>query len=123
MKLIGIDNLSQPLLTETGEIIYELIGAATTPEIGSGHSLAKIIIPPGKSSSTHYHKQTDETYYVLKGTGSMTVNGNEFSITAGQACHLTPGDNHSIENRGENDLEFLAVCTPAWVPTDSYEVE
>jgi mannose-6-phosphate isomerase-like protein (cupin superfamily) len=123
MKLIDIDDLSQPLLTETGEIIYELVGAAITPEVESGHSLARIIIPPGKSSSTHFHKKTEETYYILKGSGSMIVSGKEFSVTAGQACYLAPGDIHSIENRGENDLEFLAVCTPAWVPEDSYELE
>jgi mannose-6-phosphate isomerase-like protein (cupin superfamily) len=122
MKFIDQQNPRQPLVTETGEIIYELIGAAVTPELNPSHSLAKIILPPGKSSPTHYHKKTEETYYILAGTASMVVNGEQFSMTPGQTCYLDPGDVHRIENNGGGDLEFLAFCTPAWIPEDSFEV-
>ena len=113
----------QPLVTETGEIIYEMIGDAVTPSLGANHSLARIILPPGKSSSLHYHKVTQETYFVLKGEGTLRVNDQQTTMLPGQACWIGPGEAHQIENEGDVDLVFLAFCSPPWVPEDSFEVE
>ena len=52
----------------------------------------------------------------------MKVNQKDFNLKAGQSCYLAPGDIHFINNMGDVDLEFLAVCTPAWVPDDSFDV-
>jgi mannose-6-phosphate isomerase-like protein (cupin superfamily) len=122
MKVIDWKDIQQPLITPAGEIIFELIGAAVEDGVHPDHSLARIVIPPGKSSSAHYHKLSEETYYILKGEGAMRVNGEQFTLYPGQACYLEPGDVHRIENQGKEDLEFLAACTPAWVPEDSFEV-
>ena len=62
MKTTDWKDIQNPLETETGEIIYELIGAAQNDGRKPNHSLARIIIPPGKSSSTHYHKISEESY-------------------------------------------------------------
>ena len=122
MKIIDWKDNRNPLETETGEIIYELIGTAQNDGNKPNHSLARMIIPPGKSSSTHYHKISEETYYILQGEGQMRVNEKDLTVLPGQSCYLEVGDIHQIENRGDVDLEFLAVCTPAWVPEDSYEI-
>ena len=81
-----------------------------------------VIIPPGKSSAPHFHKESEETYYVLSGEGWMQISEEEFSLTPGQACLIEPGEIHQIKNLGEKDLEFLAICAPAWIPEDSFEV-
>ena len=52
----------------------------------------------------------------------MRVNEKDFTVLPGQSCYLEAGDIHHIENRSNVDLEFLAVCTPPWVPEDSFEV-
>lgn len=122
MKITDWKEIQQPLETESGEIIYELIGNAVNDGTDPNHSLARIIIPPGKSSTTHFHKISEETYYFLEGEGQMKVNQKDFSLQAGQSCYLAPGDIHYIKNTGDVDLEFLAVCTPAWIPEDSFEV-
>lgn len=122
MYLSPIHPENEPIRTKTGEIIYELIGKAVTSTPDTNHSLARIIIPPGKSSHPHFHKVSEETYYVLDGEGQMSLDDNEFSIKSGQACHIAPGEIHQISNPGEGDLVFLAVCVPPWVPDDSFEV-
>jgi len=122
MKITDWKEIQQPLETESGEIIYELVGNAQNDGHQLNHSLARIIIPPGKSSSAHYHKISEETYYILQGEGQMQVNEKDFKLHPGNACYLAPGDIHRIANEGDVDLEFLAVCTPAWVPEDSVEV-
>jgi mannose-6-phosphate isomerase-like protein (cupin superfamily) len=122
MKITDWKENDQPLVTESGEIIYELIGSVQNDGTKPNHSLARIIIPPGKSSTSHYHKVSEETYYFLEGEGQMRVNEKDFTLIPGQTCYLSAGDIHQIENRGDMDLEFLAVCTPAWVPEDSFDV-
>ena len=122
MKIIDWKDNLEPLVTPTGEIIYELVGKTVQENYSNDHSLARIIIPPGKSSHTHYHKISEETYFILSGKGDLKINDETFTIQEGQTCHIKPGDVHRIENKGETDLEFLAVCTPAWVPEDSFDV-
>lgn len=109
-----------PLYSAHGEIVYELIGS--TPEHGgtTAHSLAYIIIPFNKASLKHYHKVCEESYYLLKGQARMILDDQEFTASPGQAILVLPGQRHQIFNAGDDDLEFLAICAPAWNPKDSY---
>ena len=122
MKKIHWNEISEPLITDSGEIITELIGKASMDGEMFNHSLARIVIPPGKSSSPHYHKNSQETYYILQGEGRMDIDGEIHILHPGTACHILQGEKHRIENKGVVNLEFLAVCVPAWVPEDSFEV-
>lgn len=120
MRVVRKEDISNPLMAPSGEIFYEMIGRY--PEIGETvhHSLVHVVIPPGKSSHAHYHKVSEETYYVLKGVGSMVVDAKEFRLHPGQACLIKPSEIHQISNYGEDDLEFLTVSAPAWTPDDSF---
>jgi mannose-6-phosphate isomerase-like protein (cupin superfamily) len=122
MYVTSIEPGNEPLQTETGEIIYELIGSAVQATKGANHSLARIIIPPGKFSAPHYHKVSQETYYILEGEGRMSVGDKDFVLRPGQSCLIEADEIHQIMNQGEIDLVFLAVCVPPWVPEDSFEV-
>ena len=122
MRVTHKNEIQNEFITPEGEIIYELIGASALSGETTHHSLAHITIPPGKSCALHFHKISEETYYILNGEGWMRIDQEEFSLHPGQACLIEPGENHQIFNRGQVDLEFLAVCAPAWVPEDSYEV-
>jgi mannose-6-phosphate isomerase-like protein (cupin superfamily) len=121
MKIADPSLVVNPLVTPSGEIIAEVLGTAVGDN--SNHSLARIVLPPGKSSSLHYHKISQETYFILKGEGQMQVNDKHFTLLPGQACWIESGENHQIHNEGETDLVFMAICVPAWVPDDSYQVE
>ena len=123
MKITDKNQIQTPLITPGGEVIYELIGKGDSAGAISSHSLAQIQIAPGKSSSLHYHKSSEEIYFILNGEGSMSLDGKEFTLIPGQACLIQPGEVHQISNQGDTELEFLAYCVPAWVPEDSYEVE
>ena len=120
MKVADPSLVVDPLVTPSGEIIAEVVGVAVGDE--SNHSLARIVIPPGKSSSPHYHKVSQETYFILKGEGQMRVNDKSFTLLPGQACWIELGEIHQIHNRDETELVFLAICAPAWVPEDSFDV-
>jgi mannose-6-phosphate isomerase-like protein (cupin superfamily) len=123
MKIIHRSDIQSPLITPAGEVIYELIGMGQEGGGVSSHSIAHIVIPSGKSSNLHYHKKTRESYFILKGVGWLEINQEEFTLTPGQICLIEPGEIHRIFNRGDGDLEFLAICAPAWMADDSFDVD
>ena len=109
-----------PLQNPGGETVYELVGKAEKSGGTGTHSLAVIVIPPGRSSEKHYHKTGEETYYILSGSGRMVIDDHEFLLSQSQACLIQPYERHQITNDGEENLEFIAVCVPAWTPGDSF---
>jgi mannose-6-phosphate isomerase-like protein (cupin superfamily) len=120
MRIVRKEEISEPFRAPLGEVIYEMIGRPE--EVGGTtlHSFAYIVILPEFSSQAHYHKISEETYYILKGKARMIIDDNEFTLSPGQACLLMPGEVHQIFNDEKEDLEFLAVCAPAWTPDDSF---
>lgn len=120
MRVVRKEDISTPIKNPSGEEIYDMIGRP--PESGGTirHSVAHVVIPSGKSSHAHYHKESEETYYILKGVSSMRVDTKTFRLEPGQACLIKPFETHQIFNEGEDDLEFLAVSAPAWTPDDSF---
>lgn len=82
------------------------------------HSFAYVVIPSGCSSRLHYHPSDEETYYVLKGKGRMTINGKEHKVTPGDAILIHPPEKHQIFSDGaDGPLEFIVVSAPAWQPS------
>ncbi|MBS1249113.1 MAG: Oxalate-binding protein [Chloroflexi bacterium] len=123
MHIIKKEDLLEPFQSPTGELIYELIGRPKEHGGASKHSLAHVIVPPQFSSLAHYHKISEETYYILEGRGRMILDGQEFTLSPGQACLIMPGEVHQIFNDQEEELVFLAICAPAWTPEDSFDVD
>lgn len=121
MKVSDVRSAGEPTRTPTGEVIFELIGRGEGHGGVEGHSLAHVIIPGGKSSEKHFHRESEETYYILGGVGEMVIEGKEFELHPGQACLIEPGETHQIFNRQEEDLVFLAVSAPAWAADDFHE--
>lgn len=124
MRVITREEVDKPFLAPLGEVIYELFGAV--PETGStrNHSLAHVVVPPGKLSPKHYHKIFEESYYILKGQARVTVDGQDYILAPGQACLIMPGDVHQLFNDHDTEtLELLVVCAPAWSEGDYYVIE
>ncbi len=107
----------QPLISEHGEIVYELAGAAAGGVVQ--HSLAHIELPPGKASLKHFHPEAEESYYLLAGVGRVVIDGKTYALNTGQVVAIAPGMVHQIFNDGPEVLHFLAVCAPAWTPDNS----
>lgn len=71
-------------------------------------------ISPGDSLHLHRHAQA-EFYYVLRGRGTMEIDGEKREIIEGTAVFIPGGARHGIANQGPEDLEFLYGF-----PTDSF---
>ena len=68
----------------------------------------------------HLHKQVENVYYVLSGTGVIRIDGTEYRVAPGDAVFIPPGVPHSASNVGESELRLLEIYAP--VDVDFVEV-
>lgn len=74
-----------------------------------------LVLNPGASVGPHSHHEVAEFYYVMKGSGSMTIGGGRGGaaesapIKEGDAIPIQISDVHSFENTGTEPLEFMIV--------------
>jgi mannose-6-phosphate isomerase-like protein (cupin superfamily) len=61
---------------------------------------------PGSGVGLHEQKE-DEIYYVLSGTGQMTLDGKTVDIKPGTAVLTRTGSTHSLKQTGSEDLVIM----------------
>ena len=66
----------------------------------------KRALKPGSGIGLHVQKE-DEIYYVLSGTGTMTLDGKTVNVTPGTAVLTRTGSSHSLRQTGAEDLVIL----------------
>src|ERR1051326_4757438 len=84
--------------TPHGSEIRPLIDR-TTSEIALC-SLAEEVLPPGATVGRHHHHATEEVYYILHGSGRMTVGDEARAVAAGDAVFIPRGCSHTLTNTG-----------------------
>ncbi len=77
--------------------------------LGKNEMYAKATLEPGCSLGYHVHERNAEAYYVLSGEGEYNDNGVIRTIKAGDVTYTPPGSGHSVENKGSEDLVFIAL--------------
>lgn len=107
--------------TKDGSEIRELL--AHRNSCIQKQSLAEARLPPGGSTTPHYHPQTEEIYYLLTGTGQMRIGDETTAVGPGDAIAIPPGLVHTITNTGDVPLVFLCCCAPAYEHSDTVLVE
>ncbi len=114
MKTAHRINLSntKPFITMDGSEIREIL--AHRNSCVRNQSLAEARIKPGKATTRHYHKQAEEIYYIVEGTGLMDLGGKCFAVKPGDAIGILPGTPHQIKNTGKRDFIVLCCCAPAY---------
>ncbi len=82
----------------------------TPPEMfGMAKMFAKITLKPGSMIKEHAHTDDAEAYYILQGEAVVNDGGEPRELRAGDAVFTGHGNAHSIENKTEEDVVFLAV--------------
>jgi mannose-6-phosphate isomerase-like protein (cupin superfamily) len=97
-------------------IIREL--AASRNSSAKKQSPAEATIEVGHSVTEHFHRVTEEFYYILSGTGLMKINDEEEQVHPGDTVIILPGMRHKISNNGNTPLVLLACCSPEWTAED-----
>ena len=66
----------------------------------------KRALHPGSGIGLHTQTE-DEVYYVLSGTGVMTLDGKTVEVTPGTAVLTRTGSSHGLKQTGQEDLVIL----------------
>jgi uncharacterized cupin superfamily protein len=75
--------------------------------------LNRVVLPPGSSGAPpHCHALEEELFYVLDGSGTLALDGDEHPVTGGDVVARPPstGVAHSLV-AGEDGLSYLAYGT------------
>ena len=107
-----------PFTTVDGSTIRELLAHRNSAI--RKQSLAEARLAPGRATTPHHHKVTEEIYYILSGSARMTLAGESRLVVPGDAIAIPPGLVHTIENTGGEELVFLCTCAPGYEHTDTF---
>jgi mannose-6-phosphate isomerase-like protein (cupin superfamily) len=66
----------------------------------------------------HFHKVATELYYVLEGSGAVTLDGVEHEVWKGSLVHIPPGVVHSAIGR----MRVLVIGIPDIGEADYFEI-
>ena len=103
--------------TKDGSEIRELLAYRNSCIVKQ--SLAEARLPPGASTTPHYHPQTEEIYYILAGAGRMQIEADVRQVGLGDAIAIPPGARHQITCTSAETLTFLCCCAPAYEHEDT----
>ena len=105
-----------PFTTKDGSTIRSLLDRANAPV--ANQSLAEASLPAGTSTTRHYHRLSEEFYYILQGSGVMEISGSTAEVGPGDAILIPPGSRHQIT--ATSPMRFLCCCAPPYAHDDTY---
>jgi mannose-6-phosphate isomerase-like protein (cupin superfamily) len=101
-------------VAERGNVVWKtLISGGLTPSRGLVLGVARV--PSGGCLAAHRHEQA-EVYFVLEGTGVVTVDGSPSRLHPGSSVFIPGGAVHSVQSDGPMDLRFTYV-----IAADAFE--
>lgn len=107
-------------LTAEGCFILEHINTPEDPNV----SLARARVPPGANTVLHRLDGITERYHVLTGCGSVRLGSQAaIEVVEGDSVTIPAGVAQQIHNIGDDDLVFLCICTPRFVPERYVDLE
>ena len=112
MKIASLDRV-ESFVTKDGSFIRELHHT-------EAQSLAEATLEPGQATARHYHRATEEIYFVIKGSGDMEVDGRAERVRPGDAILIPAGAWHTLVNDGTSELRILCCCVPPYSDEDTF---
>ncbi len=103
-----------------GCFITELSNCADDPAL----SIARARVEPGHTTRWHRLRDTIERYVILSGTGLVEIGGEPArTVSTGAIVFIPALRPQRIKNIGNDDLIFLAICTPRFVPENYQDID
>ena len=93
-----------------------VLETSNTPD-DSEVSIARARVVPGESTKWHRLAGTTERYYVLSRHGRVEVGDlPPQEVLPGDTVIIPPHVRQRIANTGRDDLIFLCICSPRFLP-------
>ncbi|PWT76468.1 MAG: cupin domain-containing protein [Bacteroidetes bacterium] len=72
-------------------------------------------MPAGAEEILHYHQQSQQFFFILKGKAAFEIDSKVVFVQEGQGIHIQPGQKHRIVNRSDETLEFILCSQPSTI--------
>jgi mannose-6-phosphate isomerase-like protein (cupin superfamily) len=105
-----------PFVTKDGSEIRSILDRTNAPV--ANQSLAEATVQAAGATQRHYHKLSEEIYFILEGRGRMEIDGETHAVKPGDAILIPPGAWHTIT--AKEPLRFLCCCAPPYAHEDTY---
>jgi mannose-6-phosphate isomerase len=73
------------------------------------HKVKRIVVLPHKRLSLQVHRLRSEHWFVVEGSGVVTIGDAVVGVGAGDSVDIAVGTAHRVENTGDSDLVFIEV--------------
>jgi mannose-6-phosphate isomerase len=84
-------------------------GSYTVLSDEDDHKVKRLVVLPGKRLSYQTHARRAEHWFVVSGTATVTLDGNDVRVEPGHAVDIGLGTAHRVANEGDEDLVFIEV--------------
>ncbi|QWP78077.1 cupin domain-containing protein [Lysobacter sp. K5869] len=111
-RIVRRDELSEFYLSERCHVVEHW----NSPDDAQA-SVARIRVAPGTVTQLHRLRGTAERYLIVQGRGRMEVEGlAPAEVGPGDSVFIPADAAQRIAALGDEELLFLAICTPRFVP-------
>ena len=107
-----------PFTTKDGSTIISILDTSNAPV--RNQSLAEARLLPKESTQRHYHKFSEEFYFILEGQAEMEIDGVTRKVSSGDAILIASGSWHQITAIGDDQVRLLCCCSPPYSHEDTY---
>ncbi len=101
--------------THTNDLILNRVDAETS-------EVFFVVMEPGEASPVHVHKDTEQIFYMLQGSGTLSIgkdNPKKFPIKVGDLVRIPPHTPHSVVCESKEAVRYLCVdCFTGGRPKD-----
>ncbi len=73
------------------------------------HFLHELILEPGAKIGEHTHRGSEEIYFMLEGTGEITIDGTTFTMEEGDAVLTRNNSTHSFTVTSKIPVKMIVV--------------
>jgi mannose-6-phosphate isomerase len=87
----------------------------------SSHKVKTIWMKPGSRLSYQRHKFRAEHWFIVQGTGVVTIDGIDSPVKAGDTVEFDIGVLHRLANTGNEEIVFVEVQTGTYFGEDDIE--
>ncbi len=87
----------------------------TGEETDGRYFIMEGLVPPGGGPPPHIQTREEEGFYILEGTVTFWVDGDEIEASIGTFLHVPRGVEHNFQNRSDQPARMLIIFAPAGI--------
>jgi len=118
-EFIRNEKMSRPFLAADGATVYEIFHPRSSNI--KNLSFASGFLKVGKTARSHYHKLSEEIYFILLGQGKVRLGTIIFNVEKNDVIYVPVGMIHGLINtHPKQPLRILAIASPPYSDDDIF---